>query len=361
VLEGVDLGAQRGASRARAGQARRPRSSGCARSSQTSASSPTAPAEVGRGRARESSPRSRRSSRRCERGGAPRGLERAGRRAPPCSGSERLRHALRPRPACHLPAQRARSAPCELPHDPRRRHQRQVLDDADDRRAASGARGCAPAASPHRTCSATASGSRSAAARSSPSASPPPSRGASTRPSWWIAQPRRRATPSTQFELLTATALLEFEQAESTSAVLEAGLGGRYGRHQRRRLRRRRADQRRARAHALTSGRRSSTSRARSSTSCATARRWSWGRGSTPTRSSWLARRGGARRAAGCGAGQRGRGAGAGGGYQRRNFAAGCAAASTFLDRELDPGKVAEVASSLVRSPGASRSSTEPR
>jgi dihydrofolate synthase / folylpolyglutamate synthase len=38
----------------------------------------------------------------------------------------------------------------------------------------------------------------------------------------------------------------------------------------------------------------------------------------------------------------------AGGGYQRRNFAAACAAASTFLGRELEPGGVAAVAGALV-------------
>ncbi|HXR28701.1 MAG TPA: Mur ligase family protein [Solirubrobacteraceae bacterium] len=38
----------------------------------------------------------------------------------------------------------------------------------------------------------------------------------------------------------------------------------------------------------------------------------------------------------------------AGGGYQRRNFAAACAAASAFLGRELDGAKVAAVAASLV-------------
>jgi dihydrofolate synthase/folylpolyglutamate synthase len=38
----------------------------------------------------------------------------------------------------------------------------------------------------------------------------------------------------------------------------------------------------------------------------------------------------------------------AGGDYQQRNFAVACAAASAFLQRELDPGKVADVARTLV-------------
>ncbi len=63
-----------------------------------------------------------------------------------------LRHALRPRP--HAPADdRARASRAPLRVDPRRRHQRQVLDDADDRGDARRATGCAPAPTSRRTWS----------------------------------------------------------------------------------------------------------------------------------------------------------------------------------------------------------------
>jgi len=152
----------------------------------------------------------------------------------------------------------------------------------------------------------------------------------------------------TQFELLTATALLEFEQAGVDVAVLEAGLGGRYD----------------------------ATNVVDSAVAVLTNVGLEHTRYLGPTvkhiaREKLDVVRDGATLVLGAGidpdalelaretAAARGArlvvapdsvdvALRAGGGYQRRNFAAGCAAASTFLDRELDPGKVAEVASSLV-------------
>ena len=101
------------------------------------------------------------------------------------------------------------------PGDPRRRHERQVDDDADDRRRCSAPRGCASAryTSPHvagwgeriRIDGDEADFERAIAR----------------------VRPAAERLGATQFEALTAAALAEFADAGVDVAVVEAGLGGR--------------------------------------------------------------------------------------------------------------------------------------
>ena len=122
-----------------------------------------------------------------------------------------------------------------LPGDPRRRHERQDVDDADVRGAAPRRRADASARTSRRTCAAGPSGSRSTASTSTSSAR---SRASG-----------RTRTGATQFEVLTAAALAEFAAREVDVAVVEAGLGGRLDATNVLDARGRRADERRARPH----------------------------------------------------------------------------------------------------------------
>ena len=182
----------------------------------------------GRGRAREARRARAPSWRRCERaagrGARERwsaeeaeryllGLERFGMRF----GLDRMRRLMN---ALELPTR-------ALPDDARRRHQRQVLDDADDRGAPRATRACAPAASPRRICSATASGSGSASATSRRSASRRRSRGSSPRPSWSTA-PRPSGRRGDPVRAADRGGALRVRAPSVDVAVLEAGLGGRY-------------------------------------------------------------------------------------------------------------------------------------
>ena len=106
-----------------------------------------------------------------------------------------------------------------LPGDPRRRHERQDVDDADVRGAAPRRQGCASARTSRRTCAAGRSGSRSTA------------RDADLERA--LARVRPHAAGATQFEVLTAAALAEFAAREVDVAVVEAGLGGRLRRDER--------------------------------------------------------------------------------------------------------------------------------
>jgi dihydrofolate synthase/folylpolyglutamate synthase len=162
----------------------------------------------------------------------------------------------------------------------------------------------------------------------------------------------RTASPAgdavTQFEMLTAAALLEFEQAGVEVAVLEAGLGGRYDatnvldstvavltnvglEHTRylgptvKHIAREKLDVVRAGATLVV------------------------GAGIHPDALE-LARETAAARGARLVLADETVDVAlrAGGGYQRHNFAAACAAASAFLHRELDRDKVADVAATLV-------------
>ena len=101
-----------------------------------------------------------------------------------------------------------------LRRDPRRRHERQDVDDAHVRRAAPGGRDCASAPTSRRTSAAGPSGSRSTA------------RDADLERA--LARVRPHAAGATQFEVLTAAAFAEFAAREVDVAVVEAGLGGRH-------------------------------------------------------------------------------------------------------------------------------------
>jgi dihydrofolate synthase/folylpolyglutamate synthase len=162
----------------------------------------------------------------------------------------------------------------------------------------------------------------------------------------------RTASPAgdavTQFELLTATALCEFERAGVDVGVLEAGLGGRYdatnvvdsrvalltnvGLEHTRYLGPTVADIAREKLDVLRPGATLVVGGGIDPLVLALAASSAAERGARLVQAQ--AEVGVALRA--------------GGGYQRRNFAAACCAASEFLGRELDHNAVATVAAELV-------------
>ena len=162
----------------------------------------------------------------------------------------------------------------------------------------------------------------------------------------------RTASPAgdvvTQFEMLTAAALCEFEDAGVDVAVLEAGLGGRYdatnvvdsrvvvltnvGLEHTRYLGPTVAHIAREKLDVVRAGATLIVGAGTDPVALELARETAAARGSTLVEAVEDA-----------GVELR-----AGGDYQRRNFAAACAAARAFLGRELDPDGVAAVADSLV-------------
>ena len=125
-----------------------------------------------------------------------------------------------------------------LPGRPRRRHERQVDRDGDDRAAAARGRplgrGDGLAARPRRGTSASGSAAGPATSTAALAAD-------HGRP--------RSGSAATQFETITAAALTAFADASVDVAVVEAGLGGRLRRDERAALAGRPAHERRARAH----------------------------------------------------------------------------------------------------------------
>ena len=131
-----------------------------------------APEAVVQARARQARAGCRRSSRSFD-------LDRAARRGAPAL-ARAVRHALRPG-AHAAAADGARQPAGALRGDPRRRHQRQELDGAHDRRAARGRTACARAPTSRRTWSASPSASGSAT-RTSPARPSAPRSSAPPRP-----------------------------------------------------------------------------------------------------------------------------------------------------------------------------------
>ena len=133
--------------------------------------------------------------------------------------------------------------------DPRRRHERQVLDRAHDRRAAGGATACAPAPTSRRTCVRFAERIRigDARPRAAARSAPPIQRAAAAAAK--VDRTLAGGERVTQFELLTAAAFDELARRGVEVAVVEAGLGGRWDATNVLDARVVRAHQRRARAH----------------------------------------------------------------------------------------------------------------
>ena len=161
-----------------------------------------------------------------------------------------VRHALRPGP--HAPADdRAGLAAGALRVDPRRRHQRQVLDGAHDRGDPAPPRPAhrhLPLAAPRLLHRARAHRRRRT---SRPSASPPPS-SAPRRAAEKVDRTLAADDRVTQFEALTAAAYDELAARRGArSPSIEAGPRRALRRDQRDPLARAGADQRRPRAHAL--------------------------------------------------------------------------------------------------------------
>ncbi len=138
-----------------------------------------------------------------------------------------LRHALRPGPDAP-PDDRARLTAGALRLRPRRRHERQVVDDAHDRRDPARATGCAPA----RTCRRTSSRSPSASGSTTPTSTPERfaaavqrarTRGRAGRPHAGRGRPRDPVRGAHRGRLRRAR-----RGAGSTSPSSRPGLGGRY-------------------------------------------------------------------------------------------------------------------------------------
>ena len=154
----------------------------------------------------------------------------------------------------------------QLRVDPRRRHQRQVLDGADDRRdprAPRAAHRRVPVAAPR---SRSASGSGSTTPTSSRRRSPPPCSARRAPPSWSTARSAGEDRV-TQFEALTAAAYSELAAPRGRGGGDRGRARRPLRRHQRDPLEGAGADQRRARAHALARADDRRHRRARSSTS----------------------------------------------------------------------------------------------
>ena len=287
-------------------------------------------------------------------------LDARGRRALPAR-PRALRHALRPR-ADAPAADRARLAAGALRVDPRRRHQRQVLDGADDSpRSSQRPRACAPAPTSRRTSSSFAErirvdGADVARRRRSP---PRSQRVAARRGDGRTARcaegdasrsSRRSPPPPSSSSRARGVEV----------AVIEAGLGGRYDATNVIASRGPGADERRRSSTRAGSARRSPTSPRRSSTSCSPAATLVVGAGPAP-------RRAGRRRARLRRARRAPRASrpptracrcSPPGAFQRRNFALARAAAEAFLGHARRRGGRAPPRP-RTPSPAASRSSAQ--
>ena len=144
----------------------------------------------------------------------------------------RPRHALRPGADARAAATALGLPAAPLRPDPHRRHQRQVVGDPADGRAAGGARRARAAPTSRPTSPLDASASRSAAAEIGEdefaAAVERVARGGRD----GLAMPDE-GDAVTQFEALTAAAFGAFAAAGVDAAVIEAGLGGRLRRDQR--------------------------------------------------------------------------------------------------------------------------------